>query len=508
MKKVVVNCSRADQRWQAAFLYGTILLVVIVSIPLHLGDPTPDVSWLITMCERIWNGEIAYVDVFETTPPVPMLLYMPGVILSQLTGLTAEAITFAFAYAAGLFSLGLSARILPHFSTDGGRSRWLILLPASLVLFVLPNDAFAQREYFAAAFALPIVAVFYRHADQGTWPVLVDGALAAALAGITMAIKPPLFAIPGLVLAAFYWWRTTNLSFLFSSRLLAAGVFGLMITAASFAAFPHYLGEISTVMRDVYIPVRNHPLVFLNDKACLGTLSCLGLVLLLSAQQKPPAGVIPIILVATGFLITYFIQGKFFPYQIFPAALFTAIAACIMVCRRMISYTAGPTVRLAGASGVYGLALAGISVLFLVGFDDRRPIMSDLSWASALDRPTALAISPDIATAFPLARRIGAIWVDRSHSQWVAKYSRNALQSGGLDEADIKKFLRYSNNDLERILRQIREKAPEIIIQDVRYQNSALAAELAVLSKSNFLQDYEPIAEEGGIRILRRLRSP
>ena len=104
-------------------------------------------------------------------------------------------------------------------------------------------------------------------------------------------------------------------------------------------------------MRDVYVPVRSHPLAFLNDKACLGTLSCLALVLLLSAQQKPPAGVIPVILVATGFLITYFIQGKFFPYHIFPAALFAAIAASILVYRRVVSYAAGPAVRLAAARG-------------------------------------------------------------------------------------------------------------------------------------------------------------
>jgi hypothetical protein len=431
---------------------------------------------------------------------------MPGVILSQLTSVRAEAATFAFAYAASLFSLGLTARILPNFSAYDGQSRWLILLPASVVLFVLPNDAFAQREYFAAVFALPIAAVFYRHADQGTWPALVDRVLAAVLAGITIAIKPPLFAIPGLVLAAFYWWRTRSLSFVFSSGLFAAGVFGLVITVASFAAFPQYLGEISNVMRDVYIPVRSHPFAFLNDKACLGTLSCLGLVLLLGAQQKPPAGVVPVILVAIGFLITYFIQGKFFPYHIFPAALFAAIAASILVYRRTMSYAAGPTLRLAATTGVYGLALAGVSVLFLVGFDDRRPTMSDLSWASALDRPTALAISPDVATAFPLARRIGAIWVDRIHSQWVARYSRHALQSADLGQADIEKLQRYHTEDLEWVLRRIREKAPDIIIQDVSPRYSWLSSELEALSDSDFLQDYEPIAEEGEIRVLRRLQ--
>src|SRR5215204_5263691 len=94
--------------------WSAILLIFLVSIPLR-RDATPDVSWLITMCERILHGERAYVDIFETTPPVPMLLYMPGVVLAQLTGVTPEALTAAFAYASAVLSLALSARILPDY---------------------------------------------------------------------------------------------------------------------------------------------------------------------------------------------------------------------------------------------------------------------------------------------------------------------------------------------------------------------------------------------------------
>ena len=82
----------------------------------------------------------------------------------------------------------------------------------------------------------------------------------------------------------------------------------------------------------------------------------------------------------------------------------------------------------------------------------------------------------------------------------MARYSRHALQSGGLDEADIKKFQRYHNEDLEWVLRRIKEKAPDIIIQDVSPRYSWLSSELGALSNSNFLQDYEPIA--------RRRRDP
>jgi hypothetical protein len=56
---------------------AAMLVLAAASVALR-GEATPGVSWLITMCERMLNGERAYVDIVPTTPPVPMLLYMPG----------------------------------------------------------------------------------------------------------------------------------------------------------------------------------------------------------------------------------------------------------------------------------------------------------------------------------------------------------------------------------------------------------------------------------------------
>ena len=155
------------------------------------------------------------------------------------------------------------------------------------------------------------------------------------------------------------------------------------------------------------------------------------------------------------------------------------------------------------ATGVYAVTIIVICFLFIRGFDDRRPVMSDLSWAAGLDHPHALAVSPILETSFPLARHIGAVWVDRTHSQWVARYTLFALRSDGLTEPERAKFLGYHKQDLEWILQQIAVKAPDIIIQDVRPGNSWLTSELAAL-KPGFLDGYEVIAEEGGIRILYR----
>jgi hypothetical protein len=68
----------------APLLFWTgIALCFALSLGIRMSGTTPDVSWLITICERILDGETAYVDIIETTPPVPLLLYMPGVAFAR-----------------------------------------------------------------------------------------------------------------------------------------------------------------------------------------------------------------------------------------------------------------------------------------------------------------------------------------------------------------------------------------------------------------------------------------
>jgi hypothetical protein len=130
----------SDQSIPHGAFLAAMLVVAAASIALR-GEATPFVSWLITMCERVLNGERAYVDIIGTTPPVPMLLYMLGALLAKYVGGAPEIWTFAFAYASAFGSLWLAARILPTYVTEGGRSDWLVLAPAAIVLFLLPRDA-------------------------------------------------------------------------------------------------------------------------------------------------------------------------------------------------------------------------------------------------------------------------------------------------------------------------------------------------------------------------------
>jgi hypothetical protein len=496
----IASLARAPKSGRAFLLVITLLAAASIALR---GEATPDVSWLITMCERILNGERAYVDIIDTTPPAPMLLYMPGVIVAKIVGITPEAATFAFAYVGVFGSLWLTSRIMPEFLKDCGPSAWLVLAPAAIVLLILPRDVFAQREYFAAAFALPMTAVFIRHADNQSWPTLADRVLAAILGGLSIAIKPPLFALPGVFVAIYYLARTQSLSFLLTSGLAAAAAISAVLTAAALAAFPDYLGEMSDFMRDVYVPQLDPALTFLGDRGCLGVLSCLALTVLLGLPGGVPAPAAIAAIAAAGFIAAYFIQGKFFHYHIYPAAVFSAIAATVVAFRKLRGFAFAPlSVRIAVFS-VYGLVFGQIAILFAIGFADIRPVMRDLSWAKGLAHSRALAIARYNWTAFPLARSIGAVWVGRAHSQWIATYTKPLLGRDTLNPLERQLYLKYYSSSLEDILCEIKTKQPEIIFEDSLPESSWLSSELAAL-QPGFLDGYRILTEEGGIRVLYR----
>ena len=91
------------------------MLAAAILIQSNLIPVDADVSWLITVCERVLGGERLYVDIIEANPPASVWLYIPAVWFAQLLGWRPEAVVVAFAMAVALLSvqwmLVLSARL-------------------------------------------------------------------------------------------------------------------------------------------------------------------------------------------------------------------------------------------------------------------------------------------------------------------------------------------------------------------------------------------------------------
>ena len=83
-------------------------LFVVAVILRHVLPANADVSWLLTVAERVWDGQRLYVDVIETNPPMAVMVYIPGIAIARAVGLPAEMVIDGLVFAAIFGSLAIA----------------------------------------------------------------------------------------------------------------------------------------------------------------------------------------------------------------------------------------------------------------------------------------------------------------------------------------------------------------------------------------------------------------
>src|SRR5258705_3071819 len=166
-----------------------IILFVAAVVLRHFLAANTDVSWLLTVGERVLDGQGSYIDVLETKPPMAVLVYTPGIAIARILGLPAEVVTDSLMFALIFISLAIVAGILRKSSVlDGAQGRLLAPL-AFVVLAILPTQAFGQREHIALVELFPLLAAFVVPRNGHRPPPLmaiVDG----VGAGLALSFKP------------------------------------------------------------------------------------------------------------------------------------------------------------------------------------------------------------------------------------------------------------------------------------------------------------------------------
>ncbi|RUW44201.1 hypothetical protein EOA36_31895, partial [Mesorhizobium sp. M8A.F.Ca.ET.021.01.1.1] len=110
-KPASLNSSQAASRLGAPAA-ATLLIVAYATITSLLLPVNVDVSWLLTVGDRVLNGERLYVDIAEANPPFSTWLYLPFLVMERLTGLAAELWLSVGLAALAVASIWFSARIL------------------------------------------------------------------------------------------------------------------------------------------------------------------------------------------------------------------------------------------------------------------------------------------------------------------------------------------------------------------------------------------------------------
>lgn len=259
---------------------AVVVAVVAVAIQSLWIPIDADVSWLITVCERVLSGDRLYVDILEVNPPASVWLYVPLVWLAKAAGVKAEAVVAAGFVAAGLASVAATVRIASRLD-DAPRAVWLAPALAFIAL-VLPMALFGQREHIALLLALPVLtvlAVISQGISLGR-PALYASGFAA---GLIIVIKP-YFLLAVVAPAVWAAWKRRTLSPLAPGIAAAVAVIGLYAVAVLLFAATYF--DWLPVFVHTYAPMRKAAWMVVVG-ASLYPAICLALAILLRAPRIP-----------------------------------------------------------------------------------------------------------------------------------------------------------------------------------------------------------------------------
>jgi hypothetical protein len=476
-----------------------LIAVTVAAIVLRLLIVTAtDVSWLITLSEKVLDGTRLYVDLIEVNPPASVLLYLPAVALARLIGIAPEMVVNTLVFFAAGASLWITGRILMRARFLDGVDGWTLAAFAAFLLLIFPARTFAQREHIAVIVLLPALAVYVARA-QGISPGLIAAMLAGIGTGIALSIKPH-FALAIILAAAAAACHAKSWRTLFVPEHWIAGAIVALYGASVLVFYPRFIAEVLPLVQAVYVPVRLPWFAILTrTPVILWLLS----IFLLARQVRgtifqPRLSIL--LMASCGFALAYVAQGKGWPYHSYPMLALALLALALAFCEREEGALKEGMTKNSGMDGLALLATAGLAAAgfyWMTIAVDFTPLAEIIRRNAA--EPKVLAISSDIGLGHPLVRQVGGKWAQRVGSLWITDNAEWLLKTEKSPVAAAE-LEHYAARDRAMLLEDIGRERPDIILLDANWE--ARTRSDPVLSE--LLRAYSEISREQGIIILGR----
>jgi len=483
----------ADRR--AGFV-ALAVLVVVVALCQVLQGLNADTSWLLTVGDRWLDGARGYRDMLETNPPMSVLMFLPAVLLSRVTGVAAEPIVILAVAGLAFVTIEWSVRTLVAAGVCASPARTRLAL--GFTCLILPMSTFAERETIAVIALLPTWALMLIRAEHR--PAARTAMLVAGFgAGLAMCIKPQFAAailLPALVVAR----ADRRFAALLQVEYVIAGLIVLAYGAVVVTLFPAYVETMLPLVTDLYRPVREPIDVIVSADVVrwLG-LSLIGLWLMAGAELRQPRFAIPL-LAGLGFALAVIEQSKGWAYHYYPVA--AALAPAFL--------DAGIGV----ANERIGAAIAGRRLVIVIGFvvmaigqmfttltflGIQRPMQSLVGPIGRLaNHPRMVAITPHLWVGHPLTRDIGGRWVGSMSDEWMTLGALYKLGKAPSTAAERDRLQAVIAQDRAIMAADIARGKPDLVIveHDDRVFPAWFGSEAELAA---FLPGYERASTELGI---------
>ncbi len=478
----------------AAWIVTAVIMVAAFWLQLANGL-NADVSWLLTVGERMLDGQALYTDILELNPPMSALLYLPMVALGRWLGLAPEPLVVAAILLLTIAALWASLAILRREGLLPKRDRWWIIAIAALT--VLPGDNFGEREHIAVVLLLPLLTVAALRQTGRTPSRMIDIAAGIA-AGLAMTIKPH-FALPILLVAlagaaAARSWRPV-----FNVGHVAAGLVLIAYWIGVWFWFPAFFEDMLPLASIAYMGDRMAWSFLLFGLPTLPFwLMLAGLMLVYRREAVAPVN-LQMLVAAVGFFLAYLVQGKGFIYHLLPVYIFLTIVFALSFIALNGQGRRGPVFI-----AVALVIVAYPSLTLIRGDDIRNQALAALRQMGP--GLTMANLSSHLGVTSPLHRQLEARLVNAGPCLWVTLGARRRMATS--DDADlIAQMLELERMERDRLYADLHNAPPDVILTGAD-QFDWLAWARQDEDFAALLDGYEVMAtigpEDAKLRILRR----
>jgi hypothetical protein len=471
-------------RWvpmtRPTLLIGFAAAVITVLVQSFLVPIDCDVSWLITVNEKMLAGQRLYVDIIEVNPPASIWLYTPFVWLAHQLQLRPEAVIVTAFIAGALATSAFALRISAHLRRPPNALIFFALLCFAELL--LPLGTFAQREHAAILFAAPALTALAVLAEKGALSLSLR-LIAGLAAGLVIAIKPhfALAIVPAVALAA---WQARALRPMIPAAAAAIAV--VVLYAAAVVVFtPEYL-QLLPMLAAAYLPLHDYWLTLLRGPVVIVPLAIYALALFLRPGRI--AALPAMFLVASaGFAVAGLIQGKGYLNHALPGMALGFVGLVLLAI--------DPGVE-RGRRNFVLAATAALACLELYAMASIRPIagLAEAVERVAPQRPSVIALGPDLLTGHPLVRNIGGRWAGSRAGMYIAVGAHSELSAAHPDP----RLLRWYEADVAAFADDVRRERPDVILVDARPELAWLRKEPKIQSA---IAGYGPRARVGDVEV-------
>jgi len=441
-----------------------------------------DVSWLITVNEKMLAGARIYTDVVEVNPPASIWLYTPAVWIAEQLHLHAEAVVAGSFVGAGLLSCLSTLRISERLRQAPNAT--ILIAAVAFTGLVLPLGTFAQREHAALLLAFPALAALAVVAERRALSLGARLATGAA-AGLMMAIKPH-FLLVMVPAAAFACYRARGL------RSVMPGALAALVVLAAYAAAvllftPQYL-QLLPILSEVYVPLREPWTAVVRDPVFTVPLAIYAMALALRPPRIPALPAM-FLIGSAGFAAAGLIQGKGWLNHALPGMALGFVGLALLIADLDMTRA---------RRALFLSAMAALAATQLYGMASIRPIPG-LAQAMARvgpPQPSMITLGPDLLTGHPLVRNVGGRWIGSRAAMFIADGAHDRLANArGETRANL---MRWYQADIDAFADDVRRGQPDVVLVDTRPQLAWLREEPQV---RNTMQPYHPAARVGRVEI-------